>query len=109
MKGMLAWSLLFVFVILNVLDGHSTWLVVQPDHYRREKNPFARFIMKKLGLIPGIITLKLLLLIPLALVTMDYFKDDMKGYILVFSGADLLYSLVVSNNYRIYRKMRKRK
>jgi len=102
MRGLFAWALLAVFIILNLLDAHSTWLVVKPGNYRREKNPLARFVMRKMGLVPGIITLKGLLLIPLTYVAIDYLKDDPKSYLLVFSIANLIYTFVVSNNYRIY-------
>lgn len=109
MKGLATWTLFVIFVILNLMDGHSTFLVVRPDNFGREKNPFARFIMKKMGLIPGIITLKSLLILPLTLVALDFIRKDVKSYFLVFSIADLLYGLVVCNNYRIYGNMRKRK
>jgi len=48
-------SLYLVMVLLNLLDGLSTWLFVKPDHYQREANPLARWIFLRLGITRGII------------------------------------------------------
>ena len=42
-----------VFVILNILDGHSTWKVIQPNHLHRERNPVARWIFLQTWPAPG--------------------------------------------------------
>ncbi|HNT52625.1 MAG TPA: DUF5658 family protein, partial [Candidatus Syntrophosphaera sp.] len=52
-----------VFVLLNVLDGHSTWMVLRPNRYHRERNPVARWVFRKLGLPRGIVIFKFVLLL----------------------------------------------
>ncbi len=109
MKGFISYFLLLVFGVLNALDAHSTWLVLKPNRYRQERNPFARMIMKKFGVKRGIVIIKVGILIPFIIFVTQYLKDDIKGFRAVFAIADAIFSLVVANNYRIYHKERKRR
>ncbi|MCB5224092.1 MAG: hypothetical protein WCY21_00530 [Candidatus Cloacimonadaceae bacterium] len=52
--------LYLILVLLNILDGVSTWKVVRPRHLHRERNPVARWMFAKLGLLPGLILAELL-------------------------------------------------
>ncbi|MDD4147393.1 MAG: DUF5658 family protein, partial [Candidatus Cloacimonetes bacterium] len=58
----LFWPLLAAFVLLNGFDAHSTYLVMWPHYYYRERNPVARWAFRKMGLPRGIIIFKLVLL-----------------------------------------------
>jgi len=56
--SLLFWLLLPLFVIVNIFDAHSTYLVLKPNHYHRERNPLARWVFRKLGIPQGIIIFK---------------------------------------------------
>lgn len=94
------------FLLLNVLDGHSTYLVLKPDHYYREKNPIARWIFKKLKLPGGIIIFKTVLMAILIVAISFYAAWDPFTINIALSVADLLFLIVVFHNYRLYRKIR---
>lgn len=105
-KPFLSLLLTLVFIILNILDGHSTFLVLKPHHYQREKNPVARWIFKKLGIPRGIIIFKTLLLVVLILAISYYAAWDALTINVTLLVADLVFLLVVLHNYRVYRRMR---
>ena len=105
-KPFLSLLLTLVFIILNTLDGHSTFLVLKPHHYQREKNPVARWIFKKLGIPRGIIIFKTLLLVVLILAISYYAAWDALTINVTLLVADLVFLLVVLHNYRVYRRMR---
>jgi len=95
---------LTVFLLLNALDVHSTWLVVTHSSTRSERNPLARFLLRKLGALRGLLALKGVIILVLPLVIIWW--DDAPMHInLILLGADLAYGLVVGNNYRIYRRI----
>jgi hypothetical protein len=48
-------SLYVIYVVLNIFDGITTWIILRPDHFNREMNPIARWIFIKLGIPRGII------------------------------------------------------
>lgn len=89
------------FILLNILDGHSTWSVLNPDHYYRERNPIARWIFRKLGLVPGIIVFKTVLMVFLAGCVGYYAAYDAGTINVVLLVADLLFIWVVRHNYRV--------
>lgn len=91
-----------LFLILNILDGHSTWLVIRPHHYSREKNPIARWVFKKLGLPGGIIIFKSFILSGLGLLMMILGDLAILYLNIVLSVADLVFLGVVIHNYRIW-------
>ncbi|MEA1971779.1 MAG: DUF5658 family protein [Candidatus Cloacimonadota bacterium] len=94
------------FIILNVLDAHSTFLVVSISDCRSERNPIARYFFKKFGIIRGIIVLKGVILFIIPLMVWVFVTDSYKIN-LTLTIANFLYSLVVLNNYRIYKKIKK--
>jgi len=94
-----------LFMILNVLDGHSTYLVLFPDHYSREKNPIARWFFRKIGIPDGIIIFKTVLLFGLILCICYYAAWDAFTINIILILANLLFILVVIHNYRVYRRM----
>ncbi|MCD4651122.1 MAG: DUF5658 family protein [Candidatus Cloacimonetes bacterium] len=102
------WVLLILLCLLNGLDAHSTWLVVSRSSIQAEKNPLARWMFRRFGFLPGILILKgfvgivlLLMYFPLKLATREI--------IMVLSIGCGIYSVVVLNNYRIYRKISRRR
>ncbi len=94
-----------VFVLLNVLDGHSTWMVLRPNRYHRERNPVARWVFRKLGLPRGIVIFKFVLLLILGLAFAFYAASDTFVLNIVLLVANLVFLLVVLHNYRVYRKI----
>ena len=96
---------LFVFLVLNILDGHSTWKVVKPDHYFREKNPMARWVLRKLGALRGIVVFKFVLLMFLGGILAFYGKKETRSLNVMFGVANLVFLGVVINNYRVHKKI----
>lgn len=97
-----------VFTVLNVLDAHSTWLVIKPNHYERERNPVARWVFRKLGLPRGIIIFKIVIFAILIPACAYYAIWEPLTLNIVLIVANIVFALVVWNNYRIYRRMRRR-
>ncbi|HOZ00442.1 MAG TPA: DUF5658 family protein [Candidatus Syntrophosphaera sp.] len=97
------------FVLLNVLDGHSTWMVLRPDHYRRERNPVARWIFRKFGLPRGIVIFKFVLLLVLGALFAFYAASDTFTLNIVLLVADIVFLVVVLHNYKVYRRMAPRR
>ncbi|MDD2332160.1 MAG: DUF5658 family protein [Candidatus Cloacimonetes bacterium] len=95
------------FILLNALDGHSTYLVLKPSHYEREKNPIARWFFKKLQIPDGIIVFKTLLLFGLILCISYYAAWEPLTINIVLSIANLIFAYVVWHNYRVYRRLPK--
>jgi len=106
-KPLLCLALTLIFCILNILDGHSTFLVLKPHHYHREKNPLARWIFRKLGIPRGIIIFKTLLLTILILAISYYTAWDPLTINIAMLVADILFLLVVLHNYRVYRRIKR--
>lgn len=101
--------LLIVFFLLNLLDAHSTWLVVKPYHYSRERNIFARYFFKKFGIIKGIVFFKLILLLIFSMIIIFYVLPEYLSLNISVLIGNLIFLIVVANNYRIYRKLKKGK
>jgi len=99
--------LALIFLLLNILDGHSTWLVMKPHHFDREKNPIARWIFRKLGIPHGIVIFKAGLLSILILAGSFYGAWEPFTLNIVLIVADLLFSYVVVHNYRLHRRLRR--
>ncbi len=95
-----------IFVILNILDGHSTWKVIQPDHFHRERNPIARWAFRKLGLPRGIVIFKALLLLILGGAFSIYAKEEPRTLNVTLGIANLVFLAVVIHNYRVYKKVK---
>lgn len=96
-----------VFILLNVLDGHSTWCVLEPDHYERERNPVARWVFRKLGLVRGIVIFKAVLMLILAGCIGYYSAYDPGTINVVLLVSDLLFLWVVRHNYRVKARLRR--
>jgi len=102
----LFWALLILFILLNVLDAHSTFLVMRPAHYKRERNPVARWVFRRLGLPRGIIIFKMVLLAILIPAMGFYAGNDLFTINIVLIVCDLVFILVVKHNYRVYQRVR---
>jgi hypothetical protein len=100
--------LFLVFILLNILDGHSTWKVIKPDNFHRERNPVARWIFRKLGIPRGIVAFKLALLGILGVAMGFYASHDVKMINIVLSVANVVFLIVVVHNYRVYARIRSR-
>lgn len=100
----LFWGLLGLFILLNLLDAHSTYIVMRPFYFEREKNPIARWVFRKMGIPRGIIIFKALLLAILIPAMGFYAGNDLFTINIVLIVANTVFALVVGNNYRIYRR-----
>lgn len=95
-----------LFLILNILDAHSTWLVLRPDNYHRERNPIARWVFKRLMLPMGIVFFKASILGPLSIFIMYWWSEAFTINLALLIG-NLLYLYVVIHNYKVQRGYRK--
>jgi len=102
------WSLLSLFILLNLLDAHSTWLVMRPHYFSRERNPIARWFFHKLGIPRGIIIFKTIILGILIPAMGFYAGHDPFTINIVLLVSDLVFILVVIHNYRIYKRYLRR-
>ena len=98
-----------IFVALNILDGHSTWKVIQPNHFHRERNPLARWIFRKLGLPRGIVVFKAGLLLILGGAFTYYAKKDTRTLNVTLGVANLVFLAVVMHNYKVYQTIKARR
>lgn len=94
-----------IFVLLNVLDGHSTWLVLRPRFYHRERNPIARWIFRKLGIPRGIVIFKIVLMLILAIAFYIYSREDVFTLNIILVIANIVFIIVVWHNYGVCRKL----
>jgi hypothetical protein len=101
----LFWVLLSTFTVLNWLDAHSTYLVMRPHYYYRERNPVARWCFRKLGIPRGIIIFKAILLCVLIPAMIFYAGEDVFTINIVLLVSSLVFMLVVAHNYRVYRRI----
>lgn len=102
------WMLSGILLLLNGLDVHSTLRVVRTTSVRSERNPLARWLMKKLGVMWGLLILKTAVLFALPLLH-QLRKDEPVSSVLVVGVADLFYLWVVVNNYRVWKRAVRRK
>ncbi|PKN74356.1 MAG: hypothetical protein CVU49_09050 [Candidatus Cloacimonetes bacterium HGW-Cloacimonetes-2] len=105
---LLLWILLPLYILLNLLDAISTWLVVKPDKYAQEINPLARWLFIRLGLFRGLLvaeTLNLGIFTPLIIILAAFFPVLAT---ILLSLAVLFYAVLVVNNFRIYLRQKRR-
>lgn len=98
-------ALFVIFTLLNILDGHSTWQVIKPNHFHRERNPLARWIFRKLGIPRGIVIFKVILLLILAGAFYIYSRSDVLTLNIVLLVANTVFLLVVVHNYQVSRRL----
>lgn len=98
-------ALALLFLVLNVLDGHSTWLVIMPHHFGRERNPVARWAFRKLGVPHGIFLFKALVFAIVIPAGGYYAAYDVGTLSVLLIVADLLFLYVAVHNYRLARRM----
>lgn len=97
-----------VYLILNVLDGVSTWLVLRPDHFEREANPVAKRIFVALGIPRGIIVTECAVLTVLTPLIFFLAGTQLELALALLLAADLVFLWVVLDNFRIaWRYQRK--
>lgn len=106
-KPALLTALFLIFTLLNILDGHSTWQVIKPNHFHRERNPLARWIFRKLGIPQGIVIFKAILLLILAGAFYIYSRSDVFTLNIVLLVANTVFLLVVIHNYKVSRRLRR--
>ncbi len=99
-------AITIVFLLLNVLDGHSTYLVLKPNHYTREKNPIARWVFRKLQIPRGIVIFKVILMSILIVAIAYYAAWDPFTINIAMLIANLLFVVVVLHNYHVARRLR---
>lgn len=105
-SAMLFYLLIVVFVLLNVLDAHSTLKVISRTSYRNEKNPVARLLFKLLGPVAGVIILKAIL-VPVIFLMFYLFHFSTFDMNLVLGIANVFYLAVVLHNYNVVRRIDK--
>ncbi|MCB5247374.1 MAG: DUF5658 family protein [Candidatus Cloacimonetes bacterium] len=103
-------SLYGALVVLNILDGVSTWIVVRPNHYHRERNPLARWIFTKLGITKGIILSETLWIGFISGIFFLLFRHPFLSSVLLIllCLGVLIFLQVVSGNFRAWQKIRQR-
>lgn len=103
-------SLYGALVVLNILDGVSTWIVVRPNHYHRERNPLARWIFTKLGITKGIILSETLWIGFISGIFFLLFRHPFLSSVLLIllCLGVLIFLQVVSGNIRAWQKIRQR-
>lgn len=104
-RPLLTLVLSIMFLLLNVLDAHSTYLVIRPAHYHRERNPIARWIFRKLTVPLGIIVFKTAILAIVIPAIAYYAAWDPFTINIVMLVANLLFLWVVWHNYRVYTRI----
>lgn len=95
-----------IFLILNGLDGYSTWLVLKPDHYERERNPVARLFFRLFKLPAAIVFFKAILLSGLGVFIACYSREALTINTALGIG-NLLFFCVVLHNFKVHRRYTK--
>jgi hypothetical protein len=96
-----------LFLILNVLDGVSTWLVIRPNHYERERNPIARWVFRKLKLPGGMVFFKAVILSSMGLFTATNWMEVLTINIGLLFG-NLVFITAVWHNFKVRKKYKLR-
>ncbi|MDP8219705.1 MAG: DUF5658 family protein [Candidatus Stygibacter frigidus] len=106
-KGLL-FSLFLLLVLLNVLDGISTWKVVKRGSNKNEKNPLARFLLNLMGPIPAMIILKGIAIIIILYISINYqdFEPEVHTLMIILNA---IYLYIVLHNYKVLRIMKSRR
>lgn len=106
--SVLFWLLYSLYLLLNVLDGLTTWLIIRPDKFHREANPVARWLFIKLGIPRGIIIVEGVVLSLLTLVIFWLLgRNSLIAYILLGIG-DLIFLWIVVGSFGLMSKLKQR-
>jgi len=104
----LFWLLYGSYLLLNVLDGLTTWIIIRPDKFHREANPLARWLFVKMGIPRGIIIVEGVVL---SLLTLVIFwlrgHNPLLSYILLGIG-DLIFMWIVVGSFGLMSKLKQR-
>jgi len=101
--------LYIILMLLNLLDGITTWIFVHPQHYEREANPLARWMFRSLGITGGIILAELLWMGTITLLLIFVFSAlPWLGYILFGIGIAVWAYIIPGNIRYCYRLKQKR-
>ncbi len=100
----LFYTMVVLFVILNVFDGHSTHKVIKKTSIRNERNPVARLVFKLMGPTMGIIILKSIL-IPIIFLMFYYFSFRNIEMNIILILANFFYLSVVIHNYNVVKRV----
>lgn len=105
----LLYTLFGIYALLNILDGISTWLVLKPDHFERERNPLARWIFIRLGIPRGIVITETGILGILSPVIFFLATKHLALVNFVLILAIIIFIWVVGDNFYQTSKLRNRK
>ncbi|HRT59711.1 MAG TPA: DUF5658 family protein [Candidatus Syntrophosphaera sp.] len=100
-------ALYSILVALNLLDGFSTWLVLKPNHYHRERNPAARWMFIKLGLTRGLVLAEVLWIGFISAVFFLTFTHPIwnVALLVLLCVGVLVFLRVVSGNFRAWQSI----
>ena len=93
-----------LFLILNLLDAHSTFEIVSRIGHHAERNPVARYFIKTFGIKKGIIYLKMIIIFLVPFIIWSYTISSKEITVLLI-GINIVYLIVVINNYMILKKI----
>ena len=94
-------SLFSAFLVLNYLDVLSTYKIVKKVGYKGERNPIARWLIKRYGALKGLLILKSIIIFLTPLIFWSYAESPL--YLNITLGfINIVYTCVVLNNFRIY-------
>jgi len=92
-------------VILNVLDGLTTWLIIKPDKFQREANPVARWIFLRLGIPNGIIIVEAVWISTVSLIAFWVAGWNMPLAKILLGLGFVVFGWIVQGSFRILRKL----
>ncbi|HPK41827.1 MAG TPA: DUF5658 family protein [Candidatus Cloacimonadota bacterium] len=96
--------LLILLLVLNYFDAFTTRRIVEAGSHRNERNPIARWLIKKYGVFKGIMIIKSIIILLLPLIFYAYVLSQRDTvYTLVLANA--IYLFVVINNINVAKKM----
>lgn len=100
--------LYLVLLVLNLMDGITTWIFVRPDHYDREANPVARWMFRRLGITRGIILAELLWMGAVTLLFLTVFQKYSTAGLVLMSLGVLVWLYIIPGNVRYCLRLRQK-
>ena len=98
--------LLLIFIVLNYLDAKTTYFVTSRVGHKSERNPLGRFLIKKFGVLKGIVILKIFIIVILPMIVWAYTESPIKINIIMFI-LNVFYIFVVINNKKVCKSLNK--